>query len=882
MIGEKPQRTIRGEIAKKTDGKGIGWRVQMVDNMAALASRMVDLWSGKVRNLAGELNPFIQLSQARDALRVSKSGQIEGVVEKAESGLYEAREYVAPEEFNRIAGEKISVKGMFEEIVRNAKAAGVSYDALVKEYGEILYGHRAYELRQKNVPWDPGLTSQQVDAAEQRFRQDEDIQRISQMMDALRFYQLDQMVKAGRLTADKVDGYKENLGYVPLNRIKEYEVAYRGTRGRNGGLLALKSIPGLEGGGSKKTVNPIENFSGLYDWMVSEAIRNDAASNAAKVLEEIGEAHRFKAKDAAPKDSGGVTESPVYIDGEPWFFHFDDPLMVPAFVTHAQELGAIWSGLQKGSHILRTGVTATPVFAVKQIFDDLSRIYAYSGVKHPGAVMVRALSGMPSIWINELRGKNNATTKTLENLGVVGTFDYAQESNLKNILHEAGAQKRTLGQAIVHTLEAGAKASDLAVRQALYEQVLKETKSEAFPEGDKAAAESAAREIINFSRRGASRSMHNMISVIPFFNAYAQGMDKLLTAATEGKYGKTMGQAQDMFRKRMTMLFIFGTMYALMMQDDDEYQNLNDSVRDKNWILPYGKELGFIPAIPVANELAYFFKVIPERMVRAAKLYGTEEEQDAMTIVSELLWRGLDVFSAPNAIAQSMRPIVENITNYSFHMGRPLESQGQMRQMPSTRFGMGTSDTAKSVSKAMEDALVSMNMSPDTWAMSPIKIENFVRGTFGSIGGAALAFTDAIFHPDKTDRPFHQQLKAQLTGAGALLKDPIGTRFVDEIYKLDKEVSQAHNTAKKLEETDPERLEEFYEAHKGKLVVYDDVQTIMKEIQDMSKYAREIDSNEEMSPEDRRKAINELKVAQNEMAKNVLQLRKRMRAAQQE
>lgn len=421
-------------------------------------------------------------------------------------------------------------------------------------------------------------------------------------------------------------------------------------------------------------------------------------------------------------------------------------------------------------------------------------------------------------------------------------------------------------------MEAGAKASDISVRQAIYEQVLKET-------GDPAAAESRAREIINFSRRGSSGFMNTMIAVVPFFNAYARGMDKLAVAAAGKAVGQSTGQARAMFYKRMGVMTAMGLAYAFMMSDDDEYNALPDHVRDTNWVLPYGKELGFTPGIPVPAELAFFFKAIAERVVRYYKLQGTDEEKAVIEIVGNLLKRGVDVFSSPNVTPQILRPFVENISNYSWFLQRPLESQGQLALDPFQRFGTGTSEFAKVSAEALEEAYQQTGI--ELLRISPIKIENTIRGILGTTAGVALAMTDALINPTRTDRPLHQMLGAQLTGASAVMKDAVGTKYIDSIYDLEKDVNRVNATYNRLLEREPEKADEYLRSNIGLFSIRPAVSSLMKSIKGLNDEASLIDRTKEISAGERGMLINQLRVQQNEIAQQGEMLRTQARRTQQ-
>jgi hypothetical protein len=520
-----------------------------------------------------------------------------------------------------------------------------------------------------------------------------------------------------------------------------------------------------------------------------------------------------------------------------------------------------------------------PPFVFKQIADDITRVFAFGNVDNPVKVMGNMLLNFPTNWFRLAFDKKSASMRDLEKRGLAGVYDFSDEGNVKHLMQEGGVMKPSVLEKMYRIMEAGARASDISVRQALYDQKLKET-------NDPAQAEAAAREIINFSRRGASNTIDTLIRIVPFFNAFARGFDKLLVSAAGGKtVGTTIGESRATFWRRMTYLTALGATYACLMSDDEEYNNLSDHVRDRNIILPFSKEFvkeyGVVPAIPLPADLAFIFKAIPERFVQYIKKYGTDEEQDALKVVAEMVRQGFDVFGSPNLIPQIARPIIENMGNYSFFLDRPLESQAQQRLLPYKREGMATSDTMKALASGLQDFSTWTGI--QEFAVSPIKLENFVRGMLGSIAGPLLAVGDAFINPSRTDRPLHQMLGMQLTGASAFVKDALSSKSMDELYKLEKRSAQAYNTFNELAKSgDMDKAQAAFEDNYGYISVYKDVSALLREVAELSKAAREIDKDASMTPDERRQAINQLRVLQNEYAQDVFRLQKMARDLQRE
>jgi hypothetical protein len=870
MVGEKEQPTLGEKLNAKFGGnKAIGFRAQAMDLLAGVDYIFTKAYGSRIRDNRGDYNPVFLMSRALDAPRFAKEVQEFGTMRRDPTGLLSV-------DTLKYKDEDISYKQVLESIAAEAKARGVNPETFLKDIGESLAAHREYELMndpqvEKDIEFF--LTPEEAKAAEAAFQADAFIKGVSEKLDAIRFALIDTMVDSGRITAEKAKEWKEATGYIPFSRIDEFDnLMQRPDAPSNVKLAAFKQIKQFKGSKERQTENPVTRFSNLMNWMVNESMKADAVGNALAEMELLGYAEFVAKPDAVDNNKRGALV-PTYIKGQRKTFYVPDPANLAAFVgAPTNNIPAFIKGAQKFSQFLRVGVTATPPFAIKQVLDDITRAYVHSGVKNPGAMLPRILLNFPRNWWNEIKGTQSAAVKELAKSGVVPAYDTIVGDNVRDILQETGLAPRSVGKAIMRVMEAGAKASDVSVREAIFNQTMKET-------GDKALAELRAREIINFSRRGTARTTDYLIRTIPFFNAYARSMDKLLLAAAgspsaQRTIGATTGYARNLFYKRMGVLTAMGFAYALLMSDDEEYQNLPDHVRDRNWIIPGGKELGFVPAMPIPAELSFFFKAIPERVVQFYKLQGTPEERDGMRVLKELMLSGVDIFSSPNITPQVLKPILENLVNYSFFLGRPLESQAQLALDPSERYGTGTSEALREVSKTMTDIATSTGI--EALKISPIMLENLVRGMFGMSAGIALSVADVMVNPTRTDRPLHQTLTAQLTGASAVMKDPVGMRFLDEIYNLDRSTEQVYNTYNRKLKSDPDDAEKYFKSNFGLYVVRNEVRSTMEAIRELNAQARAIDKMTDLTPEERRLLINDLRTQQNDLARAVYRLRRQV------
>jgi len=253
---------------------------------------------------------------------------------------------------------------------------------------------------------------------------------------------------------------------------------------------------------------------------------------------------------------------------------------------------------------------------------------------------------------------------------------------------------------------------------------------------------------------------------------------------------------------------------------------------------------------------------------------GTPEERDGIQIIGQLAKYGLiDVLLSPNTIPVAIRPVLENMTNYSFFLGRPLESQSMAKMDAFQRKNSSTSESMAGLSEALHMLHIEY---------SPIKLENLFRGILGTTGGIAIGLMDMMVNPTRTDRPLHKDMLAQISGASTFMKSEIGTRQVDELYKLREETLAAKATYESILKENPEEADDYYMKHYP-LIAYEGV--IANKLETLSKlreWAKLIDKQEGVPPSERREQLNEILRTQNEVAQDVFIIRNEINKAKSE
>ena len=97
----------------------------------------------------------------------------------------------------------------------------------------------------------------------------------------------------------------------------------------------------------------------------------------------------------------------------------------------------------------------------------------------------------------------------------------------------------------------------------------------------------ASRESINFGVRGNSKTLAALRHMVPFLSASITSLDTVYRAATGyGLNPQEKAEMQRIFYSRAAMMAVLATVYAMSLQDDDDYRKLPASVKDNNWLLP--------------------------------------------------------------------------------------------------------------------------------------------------------------------------------------------------------------------------------------------------------------------------------------------------------
>ena len=841
LLAHTQGATSLGTANAITDGI-LKARTAIMDRHATIEHRFTSTFNGAVRTALGKINPIIQLRQAEDVqkmmLEFFKQGSV--VFDQANKLWRVTTDANVP-----------PPAAVYDLVQQWAKQQGKSFEKAKYEAGRILEAYRLHNLRLADSSVLSHMSNAEIDALVAVYNADPLLQQMTAHMDKSRIAMVNHMEAVGRLTPEMAAEWRDVVGYVPFDRlsgIDGVESILRRPHKRTGrGLAQIGKLPELIGSLNRPVKNSFDNYINTMGWMLTQTVRTDAVRSTLSELQQIG-----MARDVGSSQPHTVSPERIvktYIGGEERFFELPTAYDAAAFNDRSTPLPTVFKWMAQISHVLRTTITAIPTFSAKQIVEDVQRAAIYSGVKDVGKLTRYALRNFKELSMAEIAGRTHPTMQQFGEIGLTGEFDWMNNDPAASLARDLGFEKRhLLGSTklgnLLHKLDGITRSSDLAIRKAIYDVTMEENNN------DMLLAQTRAREIINFRRRGAGDRagvLNIMIQTVPFFNAYLQGLDNLYRAATGVNASSSMNQkmAARFFISRVGTLAAMSTMYAMMGGGDDEaYDKMALDKRDKSWVLGGGVVL------PVPTEIGIIFKALPERVWEYFRRAGTPEEQTASEAITSYMRAAADTYAGRLIpLPQAMRPFAEVITNHSFLTGRPIEGIHQKEQLNRYKVNSTTSELAQAVAK--------YTFETTGLDISPLSVDTVLNGYFGTTAALVTATTDAMLNPDKPDRPLHK-----MVGLASFTYDPVGTRPANEFYDLREVTAKTTATFNDLKVKNPMEAVEFAKEHQAELFLNTAVNQTLRHLSETRKYRDWLSTEaaaQQMSSQERADKIEEVR-----------------------
>jgi len=443
--------------------------------------------------------------------------------------------------------------------------------------------------------------------------------------------------------------------------------------------------------------------------------------------------------------------------------------------------------------------------------------------------------------------------------------------NILNIGGPGGAQNMVMS--LWDRLGVLSEASDAATRIAVYEAAIKNGMSEA-------EAAFRAIEIMNFSRRGSSGLLKILTQLIPFLNARIQGMDVLYQAGKAGiltaggyRLGERDANLGKKFLVRGAMLAGISLALEFMLEDDEDYKELPDYVKNSNLLIPLkwlGVEGGYFAAIPKPFEAGLLFSTIPQEIYKAFN-GQTSAREGAKFFFEELV----STFGL-NPIPQVMLPALEVIVNHDFYTGLPLISEGKMRLTPELQYDSRTS----TVARMLGNIPIKYNFTTGKFeGVSPIVIDQLVSGYGGPMGsyimqGVGMLMEGMDAGPERLPRDITQLPMIKRFLLDAESRSP---KSVAQAYELFRVVDEVNRSFSRLRQTgDTEAVMDYLAENKDVLSYKKYIYKLFDGLNKISARERQIERDETMTRDEKFEAMRKLREVRARLTSQISEINKKL------
>jgi hypothetical protein len=490
----------------KANATGLTFETQFVDRFAGferLAKIMKPLVGTQMMyylRMYDQRMNFVSQAVGNGALQIvektRKDGSIERIIE-AGGGASIKNVVQILKQANPLVGNGEAVNRLFTMYMSAIRAEDKGFAAL--HFGEDL---THAELKQAKASVDKNLEVKKIfDAARGEYN--------AYNKDMMNF-----LAQTGAISKETAAALTKNNDYIPWyrqrNGVAELVIGSEAPI-KIGNIAEQPYLQELVGGDRPILdfmTSSVQNTNMLADM----GLRNLSTKNAVIELANMDLAKIGKSKMAGPD----VVRFKV--DGEDRYAIINtDDAGVPAdvLVKGMEGIPTQMPGMLRllgmPATFLRKAVTASPLYAARQLFRD-----SLAAPILVGADFVPVIGALRQL------GKS-ATRETLERRGITGGQIFTGSSeDISKILRDIADDKSGWVQAF-GKLEAINMEADATTRRAQYNSYINQGLSEM-------EATLMSLESMNFNKRGASPSVHMANSLIPFFNAQIQGLNVLYKA----------------------------------------------------------------------------------------------------------------------------------------------------------------------------------------------------------------------------------------------------------------------------------------------------------------------------------------------------------------
>lgn len=712
-------------------------------------------------------------------------------------------------------------------------------------------------------------------------------EQVARDLDAFKKAILDIAEGAGMIDPDGRKAWDQS-DYIPFYRIADDSPSAAGPSSRRSLSGQSSGIRTLRGG-VERLNDPLENLIMNFTHLMDASMKNDAIlklrDNLAGfqgILEEVGpdykaemipmnqveaqiirsggdpsvipkEAMEGLAKMWAMKPPADDDVIRLMDNGKARYYRVLDPLLLKSLTAvHDTGLqGLPLDFMRWTKRLLTRGVTASPEFMARNYIRDMMHAWTISEDKF-------------RLGVDSVRG----AYKTLTNQGgtidmmfaggsFLGGYVNATDPNevaraTRQALRQRGYAASSANAFLSTVIDTPLKAWESYTRIGdSVENSSREAVYEAARQSGRSRTESVfmAKDLMDYSMRGSNSAIQFLTDVVPFLNARLQGLYKL------GRAGAS-NPGSILAKGSVIMLATLALKYDNM--DDERYEDLEDWDKDTYWHFFAPDWMTAGPQhirIPKPFEIGVLFGTIPERIAaNAMNQEGSDRTYERM------LWSLKTTFSF-NPIPQAVYPTLEVFANRNTFTQAPIENLSDQNKLPEARVSPYTSETMVALGQVTGPSL----------GLSPKELQHLWRGYTGTLGMYALDAADIVSRKlqNKPPKPAMRIDRMPVVGSFVRSVPASRTQYQTDLYDLFNKTRQIQRTIDTyVEDGDFEKAQELYEKSSSELFALPDMKRATQDLGEIRKEITQIYESRDMTPEEKRDAIDELIALRNEITRS--------------
>jgi hypothetical protein len=376
------------------------------------------------------------------------------------------------------------------------------------------------------------------------------------------------------------------------------------------------------------------------------------------------------------------------------------------------------------------------------------------------------------------------------------------------------------------------EASENAARLALYSSMKERGAS-------RLEASFAARDIMDFQKKGAEPVVQYLTATVPFLNARIQGLVKMGQAAAE---------RPGMYALKGASVALASLALWAAFKDDDRYKELESWekfayyhfwIGDKHFRIPKPFETGVIwsSSLTAAADVAT----------------GGEEADHIMTFLGSAI---LDTF-AFNPIPQAAKPILEQYFNKNSFTGRAIEPESMKYKKPADRYYPWTPESMVALGKILN--------------VSPKRAEALVRGYLAGLGAGIMAGADIMVRQfgDFPARPETTIDSYPMIGRFIRSTPARYSKFQTKFYDIFEQLNQLNQTIN-IAQRDGRYVEaaELRRINSKKLMAFGKGKVVKNKLAMIHKKTTSIWLDKRMDSKTKLERLNQLSIERNKIVKD--------------